>query len=149
MRHLSKFLPLKCSLIQKVHLRSLFAFLGWHVEGVYVCVFVCVHLCVHVLPQKRSFFFSQVEGCTEFVTVKTLVFVILSLLLFLLWGKCWFLSQLLHLEDNHTYFSRLIWEWKYMSYELNCVPYRRSKLQPQELQNMLEVETGTFKRSSS
>lgn len=71
MRHLSKFLPLKCSLIHKVHLRSLFAFLGWHVEGVYVCV----HLCVHVLPQKRSFFFSQVEGCTEFVAVKNLVFI--------------------------------------------------------------------------
>jgi len=43
------------------------------VKGVYVCV--CVHTCVHVFPQKRGFFFSQVDGCTEFVTVKNLVYI--------------------------------------------------------------------------
>ena len=43
-------------------------------KGVYVCVCVCVHMCACVSPEKR-FLFSQVDGCTEFVTVKNLVYI--------------------------------------------------------------------------
>ena len=39
-----------------------------------VCVCVCEHMCARVFPEKR-FLFSQVEGGTEFVTVKNLVFI--------------------------------------------------------------------------
>ena len=39
-----------------------------------VCVCVCAHMCARVFPEKR-FLFSQVEGGTEFVTVKNLVFI--------------------------------------------------------------------------
>ena len=74
---------------------------------VYVCVCVCT--CARVFPEKR-FLFSQVEGGTEFVTVKNLVFICRSEFTPLptVDKVLLFLSQLLHLEDNHTYFSRLI-----------------------------------------
>ena len=39
-----------------------------------MCVCVCAHMCARVFPEKR-FLFSQVEGGTEFVTVKNLVFI--------------------------------------------------------------------------
>ena len=35
---------------------------------------MCAHMCARVFPEKR-FLFSQVEGGTEFVTVKNLVFI--------------------------------------------------------------------------